>query len=137
VLAIYCWKVVDKGYNFALNLIAIGGLHTKLWGSKVMGISTLAISRLPLGSPGTKCHLDVGLMKRHIIYYKEEGGGFPQVWAVVSLVSSSLLVARPSFGLAIKVKVTRLRAKRKPKSQGKEVARVRAKKKPGSHITYS
>jgi hypothetical protein len=27
-------------------------------------------------------------------YYDEEGGGFPQVWAVVSLVSSSLLMAR-------------------------------------------
>ncbi len=33
--------------------------------------------------------------------------------------------------------VTRLRAKRKFGSQGKEVARVRAKKKPGSRITYS
>jgi hypothetical protein len=30
-----------------------------------------------------------------------------------------------------------LRAKRKPESQGKEVARVRTKKKPDSHITYS
>ncbi len=44
----------------------------------------------------------------------------------------------PSFGLATKAKgVTRLQAKRKPESQGKEVPRVRAKKKPGSHITYS
>jgi hypothetical protein len=24
----YCWKALDKGYNFALNLISIGGLHT-------------------------------------------------------------------------------------------------------------
>jgi hypothetical protein len=32
----------------------------------------------------------------HIIYYKGEGAGFPQVWAVVNLVSSSLFVARPS-----------------------------------------
>jgi hypothetical protein len=30
-----------------------------------------------------------------------------------------------------------VRAKRKPESQGKEVAKVRAKKKPGNHITYS
>jgi hypothetical protein len=34
---------------------------------------------LPLGSPGTKCHLDVGLVERHKVYYNGEGGGFPQV----------------------------------------------------------
>ncbi len=44
----------------------------------------------------TKCHLDVGLMERHKIYYKGEGGGFPQVHVVVSLVSPSLPVARPN-----------------------------------------
>ncbi len=48
------------------------------------------------GSPETKSHLDVGLMERHKVYYKGEGGGFPQVRAVVSLVSPSLPVARPS-----------------------------------------
>jgi hypothetical protein len=31
-------------------------------------------------------------MAKHIIYYKEEGGGFPQVWAVVSFVSPWLPV---------------------------------------------
>jgi hypothetical protein len=41
-------------------------------------------------SPGTKCHLDVGLVERHIVYYKGEGDGFPQVRAMVSLVSPSL-----------------------------------------------
>jgi len=45
------WKALDEGYNFASDLIAIGGLHTKLWGSKVAGIP---ISGLPLGSPETK-----------------------------------------------------------------------------------
>jgi len=35
-----------------------------------VGIPTLGISRLPFGSPGTKCHLDVGLVERHIIYYR-------------------------------------------------------------------
>jgi len=69
-------------------------MHTKLWGPKVVEILTLTISRLPLGSPGTKSHLDVGLMERHIVYYKGEGGGFPQVWAVVSLVSPSLPMVR-------------------------------------------
>jgi hypothetical protein len=43
----------------------------------------------PLGSPMTKCHLDVGLLERHRVYYKGEGGGFPQVRAVVSFVSLS------------------------------------------------
>ncbi len=64
-------------------------MHAKLWAHKVAGVPTLAISRLRLGSPRTKCHLDVGLMERHKIYYKGEGGDFPQVWAVVSLVSPS------------------------------------------------
>ncbi len=39
-----------------------------------------------------KCHLDVGLVERHIVYYKGEGGGFPQVRVVVCLVSPSLLM---------------------------------------------
>jgi len=56
----------------------------------------LAISELPLGSPRTKCHLDVGLVERHKVYYKGEGGGFPQVRAMVSLVNSSLPVVHPS-----------------------------------------
>jgi hypothetical protein len=34
-------------------------------------------------------------MAKHKIYYKGEGGGFPQVQVVVSLVSPCLLVARP------------------------------------------
>jgi len=37
----------------------------------------LGISGISFGSPRTKCHLDVGLMERHKIYYKGEGGGFP------------------------------------------------------------
>jgi hypothetical protein len=49
-----------------------------------------------LETPETKCHLDVGLVKRHRIYYKGEGVGFPQVWAMVSLMSPSLLVAHPN-----------------------------------------
>jgi hypothetical protein len=34
-------------------------------------------------------------MARHKVYYKGEGGDFPQVQAVVSLVSPCLLVVRP------------------------------------------
>jgi hypothetical protein len=40
--------------------------------------------------------LDVGLVEKHRVYYKGEGGGFPQVRAVVNLVSSSLLMVCPS-----------------------------------------
>jgi hypothetical protein len=68
---------LDEGYNFGLDLILIRGLHTKLWGPKVAGVPTLAISGVPLGNPGKKSHLDVGLVERHIVYYKGEGGGFP------------------------------------------------------------
>jgi hypothetical protein len=82
----YRWKALDEGYNFALDLISIKGLLAKLWRPKVVGVPTLAISGLPLGSPGTKSHLYVGLVERCKVYYKGEGGGFPQVQAVVSLM---------------------------------------------------
>jgi hypothetical protein len=52
--ATYRWKALDESYNFALDNISIRGLLAKLWGSKVAGVPTWAISRLPLGSPGTK-----------------------------------------------------------------------------------
>ncbi len=67
----------QQGYNFALNLISIGGFHTKLWGPKVAGVPILGISGLPFGSLEIKCHLDVDLVERHRVYYKGEGGGFP------------------------------------------------------------
>jgi hypothetical protein len=38
------------------------------------------------GVPGEKSHLDVGRVERSKLYYKGEGGGFPQVRAVVSLL---------------------------------------------------
>jgi len=77
--ATYRWKALNKCYNFISNLISIRGLHAKLWGPKVAGVPTLGILGLPFGSPGTKCHLDVGLMERHKVYYKGEGHGFPQI----------------------------------------------------------
>jgi hypothetical protein len=80
----YFWKFLDKGYNFASDLISIGGLHTKLCTPKVVGVPIIGISELPLWSLGTKCHLDANLVAMHRIYYKGEGGGFPQVWVVVN-----------------------------------------------------
>jgi hypothetical protein len=114
----YLWKALDEGYNFdlgfisirgmhaklwgpkvvrsQLGFISIGGMHIKLWGSKVVRVPSLTILGLPLGNLGTKCHLDVGLVERHIVYYKGKGFGFPQVQAVVSLVSPSLPMAHPN-----------------------------------------
>jgi hypothetical protein len=79
------WKALDESYNFASDHIAIQGLLAKLWGSKVAGVPFDAISGLPLGSPGKNNHLDVAPVEGCRIYYKGEGGGFPQVRAVVSL----------------------------------------------------
>jgi len=84
--ATYVWKSLDEGYNFASDRISIQGLLIKLWGSKVVVVSTWAISGFALGSPGKKSHLDVSPVERCRVYYKGEGGGFPQVQAVVSFV---------------------------------------------------
>ncbi len=94
--ATYRWKTLNKGYNFALDLIAIEGLHAKLWGPKVARIWGVGILGLTLGNPRTKCHLDVAPMEKCKVYYKGEGGGLPQVWAVVSLVNLRFPVTHPS-----------------------------------------
>ncbi len=62
-----------------------------------MRVPIVGILGLPLGSPGTKSHLDVAPVERCRIYYKREGDGFPQVWAVVSLMclSYTCLVLTP------------------------------------------
>jgi hypothetical protein len=49
----------------------------------------MGIFGLSFGSIGTKSHLDVVPMERCKKYYMGEGGGCPQVQAVVSLVCSS------------------------------------------------
>jgi hypothetical protein len=55
---------------------------------KVMGLQSC-------GNPKTKWHLGVGPVAKHKVYYKGEGGGFPQVRVVMSLVSLCLPVAHP------------------------------------------
>jgi len=47
-------KALDDSYNFALDIISIGGLHAKLWVPKVIGVTGVGILGLPLGSPKTK-----------------------------------------------------------------------------------
>jgi hypothetical protein len=93
--ATYRWKALDEGYNFTSDLISIRGLNTKLRASKIAKVPISKISRLQLRSPRTKWHLGVGPMGRHIKYYEGEGDGFPQVRAMVSFVSSCLLVVHP------------------------------------------
>jgi len=92
------WKAFKESYKFALDLIPIGGLSKKLWTHKVSEVQTGTVSELllGLGSPGTKSHLDVGAAERRKEYYMGEGGGFPWLQAVVSLVSPRLPVAFPS-----------------------------------------
>jgi hypothetical protein len=90
----YRWQDLDKGNDFASYLTSIEGFHTKLWVSKMARVPILGILGLPLGSPGTKWHLGAGPMARHREYYKGEGDGFPQVWAIVSLVNPCLPMAR-------------------------------------------
>jgi hypothetical protein len=82
-----------------LDLIAIRGLHAKLCTPKIARILIVRISGLPLGSFKTKNHLDVAPAERRRVYYKGKGGGFPQVQAVLSLVSPNC----PWFVLAPKV----------------------------------
>jgi len=48
--ATYCWKALNKSYNFALNRTSIWSLVAKLWGSKVVEVPAGAISGLSLGS---------------------------------------------------------------------------------------
>jgi hypothetical protein len=84
--ATYCWNDLNERYNFASDRTSIENLLTKLWGFKVVGVPVGGISGLPLGSPEKKSHLDVASVESCRIYYKGEGGGFPQVRAMMSLV---------------------------------------------------
>jgi len=47
------------------------------------------VSGLHFGSPNKMCHLDVASVTSRREYYMGEGGGFPRVRAVVSLVCPS------------------------------------------------
>jgi hypothetical protein len=52
--ATHCWKALEESYKFTSDLIPIEGLSKKLWSLKVLGVQIGTISRLLLGSPGTK-----------------------------------------------------------------------------------
>ncbi len=86
------WKDLDEGYKFDLDLVAIrsGSWELRLPKSRDSTRENFGtISGLQLGSPGKKSHLDVASTERCKEYYMGEGGGFPQVRAVVCLVVQS------------------------------------------------
>ncbi len=62
----------------------------------MVGVQTETVSGLLLGNPEIKNHSNVGVAERHKEYYMGEGGGFPRIWAVVSLVSPESPVACPN-----------------------------------------
>jgi hypothetical protein len=102
------WKALQESYKFALDLIPIVGLSKELWAAKVPRVQTRTVSGLPLGSPGTKSHLNVAPVEWCRVYYMGEGGGFPQVRIVVSQVNPELPVACPSTKGASECELTNL-----------------------------
>jgi hypothetical protein len=68
----------------------------------------VVVSGLLLRSPRTKSHSDVGAVGRHREYYMGEGGGFPRIWAVGSLVSLELPVVCPNTKGALECELTNL-----------------------------
>jgi len=88
--ATHRWKALDENYNFALDLVPIGGMSNELYSLKVAKVQTMAISGLLLGSPRTKSHSDVGAAGRHIEYCMGEGGGFPRGESCESRVARGL-----------------------------------------------
>jgi len=83
--ATHFWKDLEESYKFALDLVPIRGLNQELSAPKVLRVQSRTISGLLLRSPKIKS--DVGALEQHKEYYMGEGGGFPQVRAVVSQVS--------------------------------------------------
>jgi len=90
------WKALDKGYKFVWDFVPIWGWGEKLWAPKISGVQTGIVSGLHFGSPGKKCHSDASAIVRRREYYMGEGGGFPQVRAVVSQMSPRLPVVCPN-----------------------------------------
>jgi len=91
--ATWRWKALKESYNFGSDLALIRFSSREIWAPKVPGLQPgqfrETISGLQLGSPGKMCHSDVAPAGSYREYYMGEGGGFPQVRAVVSLVCQS------------------------------------------------
>jgi len=79
-----CWanatwrlKGLEESYKIGSDLVPIGGWGEKLWCPKVPGVQTGIVSRLHIGSPGTKSHSDVDATGECREYYMGDGGGIP------------------------------------------------------------
>jgi hypothetical protein len=83
-------------------------MNKELWIPKILGVQIGIVSGLLFGSPGKKCHSDVAAVGKCREYYMGEGGGFPQVRAVVSHVSLGSPVAWPSTENAPECELTDL-----------------------------
>jgi hypothetical protein len=75
----YCWKALNKGYNFTSNLTLIKGFHKTLSASKVVEVLVSVFSKLPILKSHDKMTYGCKAMARHRKYYKGEGDGVPQV----------------------------------------------------------
>jgi len=80
------WKGLQFCFTPHLNL----RFEKKLWTSKVAKSQFREFRDSQVWSIGTKWHLGARPMARNREYYKGKGGGFPQVYIVVSLVSLCL-----------------------------------------------
>jgi hypothetical protein len=61
----YCWKVLNKGYNFVLDFASIESFHKKLWVSKIVKVLILKISRFSTWESWEQWHLGVALVASH------------------------------------------------------------------------
>jgi hypothetical protein len=93
--ATYHWKALNKGYNFSLDLTSIKCLHKSYGLSKSQKSPFWKFRDSQVGSLETKLHLGAGPVAMHKKYYKWEGGGFPQVRAVMSLMNLCLPMVCP------------------------------------------
>jgi hypothetical protein len=89
-------KALEESYNFGSDLTLIGGRSQEIWVSKVPKVQPGTVSGLLLGSAGKKMSFGCGSrgVTQRILY--GEGGGFPQVRAVVSQMSPRSPVACPN-----------------------------------------
>ncbi len=74
------------------------GLQKTLWASKITKVPILrilGISRLIIWESRNKMTFGCRPVAKHREYYKDEGGGFSKVQAMVNIVSLCLLVALP------------------------------------------
>jgi hypothetical protein len=59
----YCWKALNKGYNFTLDFISIEDPHAKLWAPQSCESPNFG----NFGTPKTKWHLGDDPVAKHIV----------------------------------------------------------------------